>query len=57
VVSVAYRLAGYQPRVAEHGMLCRVIDEHLEMFLDAAARTARSSSGALRSNAAAGERQ
>jgi hypothetical protein len=34
---VAQRLAGYQPRVGEHGVLYRVIDEHLETFLDAAA--------------------
>jgi hypothetical protein len=30
-------LAAYQPRAAEHGVLYRVIDEHLETFLDAAA--------------------
>jgi hypothetical protein len=34
------RLAVYQPRAAEHGVLYRVIDEHLEAFLDAAARQA-----------------
>jgi catechol 2,3-dioxygenase-like lactoylglutathione lyase family enzyme len=39
VVGVAH-LAGYQPRVAEHGVLYRVIDEHLETFLDAAAHHA-----------------
>jgi hypothetical protein len=33
-------LAGYQPRVAEHGVLYRVIDEYLETFLDAAAHHA-----------------
>jgi hypothetical protein len=33
-------LAAYQPRVAEHGVLYRVIDEHLETFLDAAAQPA-----------------
>jgi hypothetical protein len=37
---VPHRLAGYQPRVAEHGVLYRVIDEHLETFLDAAAQHA-----------------
>jgi hypothetical protein len=37
---VAHPLAGYQPRVAEHGVLYRVIDEHLETFLDAAAHDA-----------------
>ena len=37
---MAHRLAGYQPRVAEHGVLYRVIDEHLEGFLDAAAQHA-----------------
>jgi hypothetical protein len=37
---VAQRLAGYQPRVGEHGVLYRVIDEHLETFLDAAAQHA-----------------
>ena len=37
---MAHRLAGYQPRVAEHGVLYRVIDEHLEAFLDAAAQHA-----------------
>ena len=39
VVGVAC-LAAYQPRVAEHGVLYRVIDEHLETFLDAAAQHA-----------------
>jgi len=37
---VAHRLAGYQPRAAEHSVLYRVIDEHLETFLDAAAQHA-----------------
>jgi hypothetical protein len=37
---VAHGLAGYQPRAAEHGVLYRVIDEHLETFLDAAAHHA-----------------
>jgi hypothetical protein len=32
--------AEYQPRVAEHGVLYRVMDEHLETFLDAAAQHA-----------------
>jgi hypothetical protein len=36
VVGVAHRLAGYQPRAAEHSVLYRVIDEHLETFLAAA---------------------
>jgi len=40
VVGVAHRLAGYQPRAAEHSVLYRVIDEHLETFLDAAAQHA-----------------
>ena len=31
VVGVAPHSAGYQPRAAEHGVLYRVIDEHLEM--------------------------
>jgi hypothetical protein len=31
---------GYQPRAADHGVLYRVIDEHLEPFLDAAAHHA-----------------
>jgi hypothetical protein len=39
VVGVAH-LAAYQPRAAEHGVLYRVIDEHLETFLDAAAHHA-----------------
>ena len=34
--------AEYRPRKAEHGVLYRVIDEHLETFLDAAAHTPRS---------------
>jgi len=38
VVGVAPRSAGYQPRAAEHGVLYRVIDEHLETFLNAAAQ-------------------
>jgi hypothetical protein len=33
-------LAGYQPRVPEHGILSRVISRHLETFLDAAAHHA-----------------
>jgi hypothetical protein len=33
-------LAAYQPRAAEHGVLFRVIAEHLEAFLDTAARHA-----------------
>jgi len=37
---VAHCLAGYQPRAADHGVLYRVIDEHLEPFLDAAAHHA-----------------
>jgi len=37
---VAHHLAGYQPRAAEHGVLYRVIDEHLETFLEAAAQHA-----------------
>jgi Transposase zinc-binding domain len=32
--------AEYRPRNAEHGVLYRVIDEHLETFLDAAAHHA-----------------
>jgi len=32
--------AEYRPRKAEHGVLYRVIDEHLETFLDAAAHHA-----------------
>src|SRR2546425_12308062 len=32
--------AEYRPRAAEHGVLYRVIDEHLETFLDAAAQHA-----------------
>jgi hypothetical protein len=40
VVGVAHLLAEYQPRVAAHGVLYRVIDEHLETFLAAAARHA-----------------
>jgi hypothetical protein len=34
------RLVGYQPRAAEHTVLYRVIDEHLETFLDTAAHHA-----------------
>jgi hypothetical protein len=41
VVGVA-DLAAYQPRAAEHGLLYRVIDEHLETFLDASNSAARS---------------
>jgi hypothetical protein len=37
VVGVAHYVAGYQPRAADHGVLYRVIDEHLEPFLDTAA--------------------
>jgi hypothetical protein len=37
---VTHRLAGYQPRVAVPGVLYRVIDEHLETLLDAAAHHA-----------------
>src|SRR5713226_8248207 len=37
---MAHRLVGYQPRAAEHGVLYRVIDEHLETFLEAAAQHA-----------------
>ena len=33
-------IAGYRPRDAEHGVMYRVIDEHLEAFLDAAAHHA-----------------
>jgi hypothetical protein len=33
-------LAEYQPRAAEHGVSYRVIGEHLEPFLDAAAQHA-----------------
>jgi hypothetical protein len=40
VVSMAHRLVGYQPRAAEHGVLYRVIDEHLETFLEVAAQHA-----------------
>jgi hypothetical protein len=37
---MAHRLVGYQPRAAEHGVLYRVIDEHLETFLEVAAQHA-----------------
>jgi hypothetical protein len=37
---MAHRLVGYQPRAAEHSVLHRVIDEHLETFLDTAAHHA-----------------
>lgn len=30
-------IAEYRPRHAEHAVLCRVIDEHLEAFFAAAA--------------------
>ena len=39
VVGVAHP-AAYQPRTAEHGVLYRVIEEHLESFLDAASQHA-----------------
>jgi hypothetical protein len=34
---MAHRLVGYQPRTAEHSVLYRVIDGHLETFLDTVA--------------------
>ena len=40
VGAMAVSLAEYRPRDAEHGVLYRVIDEHLEAFLETARRHA-----------------
>lgn len=38
-----FSIADYRPRDAEHGVLYRVVDEHLEACVDAAAQHANGS--------------